>query len=113
VSETTEFFVIAGGKIHCRQCNALSKRTRARCQAPAIRGRTKCRFHGGRSTGARTPEGKTRSSRTTHGTATRAARQESSRELVEIQRLRVLAWLVGLVSTMRSPGRPPGRTDSG
>ena len=108
VNEKTEFFVIAGGKIRCRQCSARSKRTRNRCQAPAIRGKTKCRFHGGLSTGARTPEGKARAMRTTHGSSSRADRQELSRELVEIQRLRVLAWLCGLVPTVRSPGRPPG-----
>ena len=31
------------------------------CQNPAIRGRTRCKLHGGRSTGPRTPEGKARS----------------------------------------------------
>ena len=112
VSEKNEFFVIAGGKIHCRQCSAMSKRTRNQCQAPAIRGRRTCRFHVGLSTGARTPEGKARAMRTTHGNSTRADRQELSKELVEIQQLRVLAWLTGVVSTMRPPGRPPGsRTD--
>jgi len=49
-----------GGRVQCTQCNALSKRTRQRCQAPAIKGKTKCRFHGGRSTGAKTVEGRAR-----------------------------------------------------
>ena len=44
----------------CTQCNALSKRTRQRCQAPAIKGKTKCRFHGGKSTGPKTAEGRAR-----------------------------------------------------
>lgn len=44
--------------MHPVQCNALSKRTRQRCKAPAVKGKTKCRFHGGRSTGPKTAEGK-------------------------------------------------------
>ena len=106
-----DFFLIAGGKIHCRQCSARSKRTKNRCQAPAMRTKSKCRFHGGKSTGARTAEGKLRAkqARTIHGNSTRAARLELSQELLEIQRLRVLAYLCGLVETLRGPGRPPGR----
>ncbi len=46
-------------------------RTRAGCpcQAPAIRGRLRCRMHGGRSTGPRTAEGmaRIRAARTSHG----------------------------------------------
>jgi hypothetical protein len=37
------------------RCAATSKRTRERCKAPAVRGRTVCRFHGARG-GA--PKGK-------------------------------------------------------
>ena len=46
-------------------------RTRAGCpcQAPALRGKLRCRLHGGRSTGPRTPAGlaKIRAARTIHG----------------------------------------------
>jgi hypothetical protein len=46
-------------------------RTRAGCpcRAPAIHGKLRCRMHGGRSTGPRTPEGRARvaAARTTHG----------------------------------------------
>jgi len=46
-------------------------RTRAGCpcRAPAIHGKQRCRMHGGRSTGPRTPEGRARiaAARTTHG----------------------------------------------
>ncbi len=107
-SETNDFFVIAGGRIHCRQCSAKSKRTKNQCQAPAIRGRRTCRFHGGLSTGARTQEGKARAVRTTHGHSTLADRKELSKELVEIQFIRVLAWQTGMVPTIRPSGRPPG-----
>ncbi len=46
-------------------------RTRAGCpcRAPAIHGKLRCRMHGGRSTGPRTPEGRdrVRAARTVHG----------------------------------------------
>jgi hypothetical protein len=106
--EFKELVLVASGKILCRRCQAHSKRTQLQCGAPAERGSKVCRFHGARSTGPRTPEGKWRAARITHGNSTRVDRQELSRELVEIQRLRVLAWLCGLVPAMRSPGRPPG-----
>ena len=51
-------YTTLGGRVTCTQCNALSKRTRQRCQAPAIKGKTKCRFHGGKSTGPRTKAGR-------------------------------------------------------
>jgi hypothetical protein len=107
-SEKKELVLVAGGKILCRRCQARSKRTHLQCGAPAERGSLVCRFHGARSTGPRTPEGKRRAARITHGNSTRADRQELSKELVEIQQLRVLAWLTGMVPTMRPPGRPPG-----
>src|ERR1039458_8099026 len=39
------------------------------CRAPAIHGKRRCRMHGGRSTGPRTPEGRDRlrAARTVHG----------------------------------------------
>ena len=49
-------YTTLGGRIECTQCNALSKRSRQRCQAPAIKGKTKCRFHGGKSTGPKTTD---------------------------------------------------------
>ena len=53
-------FQTLGGRVECTQCNATSKRTKERCRAPAIKGKTKCRFHGGKSTGPRTAEGRAR-----------------------------------------------------
>ena len=69
-------FLTLGGRVECTQCNALSKRTWQRCQAPAIKGKTKCRFHGGKSTGARTEEGRARiaAAHTVHGRETRQKR---------------------------------------
>ena len=53
-------YTTLGGRRISTQKNALSKRTRQRCQAPAIKDKTKCRFHGGKSTGPRTAEGRAR-----------------------------------------------------
>jgi hypothetical protein len=62
-------FTTLGGRVACTQCNAQSKRTKLQCRAPAIKGKTKCRFHGGRSTGAKTAEGRARiaAAHTVHG----------------------------------------------
>ena len=51
-------YTTLGGRVTCTQCNAQSKLTKLQCRAPAIKGKTKCRFHGGRSTGAKTTEGR-------------------------------------------------------
>ena len=84
----------------CTQCNALSKRTRLRCQAPAIKGKTKCKNHGGRSTGSKTPEGKARqiAAITKHGNETRAIREERSAKLAELYELEMLGRELGLIS---------------
>ena len=44
------------------------------CQNPAIKGPGRCKLHGGKSTGPRTPEGKARSiaARTKHGRRSKA-----------------------------------------
>jgi hypothetical protein len=56
----------------------MSKRTRVQCGGPAIKGKTKCRFHGGRSTGPVTDQGKQRcaQAKTIHGRQTRLKRQQ-------------------------------------
>jgi hypothetical protein len=45
------------------RCGARSRRTGRPCRAPACRGHRRCRMHGGRSTGPKTPEGLKRSRR--------------------------------------------------
>ena len=79
-SQAITTFTMIGGRVTCTQCNALSKRTRQRCKAPAIKGKTKCRFHGGRSTGPKTAEGKAAMAKahTVYGRETRAIRAERS-----------------------------------
>ena len=103
-------FRTAGGRITCLQCNAKSKRTKQQCQAPAAKGKTKCRFHGGRSTGPRTEEGRARcgAAHWVHGNSTRQARVELSAELVKLALLEELGRRIGLITGQRSRGRRPG-----
>ena len=56
-----------------RRCGAKT-RSGGACQNPAIKGRSRCKLHGGRSTGPRTPEGKARvaTAHTTHGRRSKA-----------------------------------------
>ena len=58
---TEKLLITAGGKISCQRCQALSKRTKQQCGRPALKGKQVCDFHGGKSTGPRTAEGKERS----------------------------------------------------
>ena len=92
----------AGGRIVCRRCNAISKRTKLQCGGPAVRGKTKCKFHGGMSTGPVTPEGKLRcaQAKTVHGHDSRADRQVHR---LTMKRLRLYAQILGV----------PFRSDAG
>ncbi len=52
-----------------RNAPRCGARTRAggSCAGPAVRGRARCRLHGGKSTGPKTPDGKARASHRKHG----------------------------------------------
>jgi hypothetical protein len=97
--------------VTCTQCNALSKPTRLRCQAPAIKGKTKCKNHGGRSTGSRTPEGKARqiAANTIHGRETRAIRKERSAKLAELYEIEKEMRSMGMVEGSWVSRKPPSQ----
>lgn len=97
------------GPIHCRQCTAMSKRTRKQCRSPAMQGKTKCRFHGGRSLGPTSPEGRARcaAAKTLHGQETRAARAERSRDAALIRALESLGYALGIMNGPRMRGKKP------
>jgi hypothetical protein len=109
---TTDLFSTLGGRVNCIQCNALSKRSKTRCRAPAIKGKTKCQFHGGRSTGSRTAEGRARiaAANTVHGRDTRAKRAEYRAGMAELRRIEDQMFALGMFpeGTKRTPGRKPG-----
>ena len=70
-----------------RRYGARSKRTRRLCRGPAMRGKRRCRLHGGKSTGPRTPEGRARSQRARwkHGGYSTAERERVRRLNAEYQ----------------------------
>ena len=93
-------YTTLGGRVTCTQCDAKSKRTKQQCRNPAIKGKTKCKHHGGRSTGSNSLEGKARqiAANTKHGRETRAIREERSAKMAELYELEMLGRDLGLIS---------------
>lgn len=104
-------FFTGGGRIHCLQCQAKSKRTGQQCRAPASRGKPVCRFHGGASTGPKTLEGRERCAvaKMVHGFDTRKARAERSEGMSRLRDLEDLGYRLGIMSGPRTPGRKPNQ----
>ncbi len=104
-------YVIAGGHITCNQCQAMSKRSRQRCKAPAMKGKAVCLTHGGRSTGPKTEAGKlrARTPNLKHGRETREARTERSLASARLAVLEAVGFSIGLMSGTRSRGVKPKR----
>ena len=104
-------YVIAGGRIACNQCHAISKRTRQRCKAPSMKGKAVCRTHGGLSTGPKTEVGRQRcaEAKTIHGRETREARSERSLGSARLAVLEEVGFSIGLMSGGRTRGRRPDR----
>lgn len=97
------------GQHSCNQCTAKSKRSGVRCLAPAVKGKSVCRMHGGKSTGPRTEEGLLRSARAklSHGTQTRHARLAHKKAILAIRALEESALLNGIPWGPRLSGRKP------
>lgn len=104
-------FLTAGGRICCLQCNAKSKRTQRQCRAPAAKGKTKCRFHGGKSTGPKTKEGRQRcaQARTIHGQETGSIRKERSLASARLAVLESVGFALRMMTGTRTRGRRPDR----
>ena len=105
--KTDDVLLLASGRIRCRRCNARSKRTKDRCRAPAIKGKTKCRFHGGRSTGAKTAEGKAKvaAASTTHGQYTQLAQSLYKQKSAELSQFEDAMHILGMSTAPRIRGR--------
>ncbi len=105
----TSMLVTGGGKITCRRCTAMSKRSGEQCKKPALKSsRTqKCDFHGGRSTGPRTEAGKARiaAAHTVHGRETREQRAERSAASARISRLEDAMHVLKMTTAPRGRGR--------
>lgn len=101
--------ITAGGKIQCHRCTAHSSRTGQQCGRPALKvSKTqKCQYHGGRSTGPKTAEGKARiaAAHTEHGQETKALRAERSAASAILSQLEDAMHVLGMTSAVRSRGR--------
>ncbi len=99
----------AGGRIECLRCTARSKRTGLQCGRPALKSSKtqKCDFHGGRSSGPKTQDGKDRiaAAHTTHGRETQQARAERSAALARISRLEDAMHVLKMTTMPRTRGR--------
>ena len=102
-------YVIAGGHITCNQCQAISKRSRQRCKAPAMRGRRVCKCHGGLSTGPKTEAGRLSSAKakTIHGRETREVRTERSLGSARLAVLEAVGHKLGFMNGTRTKGVKP------
>ncbi|MBT3989075.1 MAG: hypothetical protein HOG95_00060 [Rhodospirillaceae bacterium] len=61
------------------RCGAKTRRGTS-CQAPAMRGKKRCRLHGGKSTGPKTVAGKVRSSQNAFKHGRRSIKAEEDRK---------------------------------
>ena len=99
----------AGGKIECLRCTANSSRTGIQCGRPAVKSSKtqKCQYHGGRSTGPKTAEGKARiaAAHAVHGQETNAARAERSEGSAKLSRIEDAMYLLEMTTAPRTRGR--------
>jgi hypothetical protein len=80
---------LIGGRISAPRCQALSKRSKLQCRKAALIGKRVCMFHGGKSTGPVTVDGRKRCAiaKTAHGYETRAARDYRAKKFRELKAL--------------------------
>lgn len=102
---------IANGQIICLRCTAISKRTHLQCGRPAVRGsRTqKCNFHGGRSTGPKTPQGrhKISKSKLIHGHDTLQKRAERQANALWFKQIEDVMHVLNMTTGGRARGPKP------
>ena len=86
-SDREPFMTLAAGRIRCSRCQALSKRSQRQCGAPAVRHKHVWRFHGGKSTGPKTKEGRKRcaKAKTIYGSDTRSIRVARPAKMAELK----------------------------
>lgn len=99
----------ANGKIQCMRCTARSSRSGIQCGRPALKSsKTQvCQYHGGRSTGPKTAEGKARiaAAHTVHGQETNKARTERSAGSARLSRIEDAMYLLEMTTAPRTRGR--------
>lgn len=105
--------VTAGGSITCSRCQATSKRSKSQCGRPALKGKAVCNFHGGKSNGPKTHEGKERS-RQAHiksGDFTKDTRLRQNRALLNLAYIEDMMHELKITSADKTRGpKPTGYT---
>ena len=78
---------LMNGRILASRCQALSKRSKVQCRKAALTGKKVCMFHGGKSTGPVTKDGRKHCAiaKTIHGYETRAAREYRAKKFRELK----------------------------
>ena len=78
---------LLGGRISVPRCQAISKRSKLQCGKAALKGKSVCMFHGGKSTGPGTELGRKRcaAAKTIHGFETRAKREYRAKKFDEMR----------------------------
>ena len=78
---------LMNGRILAQRCQALSKRSKLQCKKAALTGKKVCMFHGGKSTGPLTKDGRKRCAiaKTVHGYETRTAREYRANKFRELK----------------------------
>ena len=101
--------VTGGGKITCPRCTAMSKRSGEQCKKPALRGKAVCDFHGGRSTGPKTAEGKARQRAAVlkTGSYTKEAMENKARSMRVLAGLEDALYVLNMTTMPRTRGRKP------
>ena len=102
-----KLIVLAGGRIACLRCSAKAKGSQTQCRKPAMLGKTKCRTHGGASTGPKTQAGKDaiRQAHFKHGRETQEVRAARSAKHAEMQALEDIMHVMNMTSAKRTRGR--------
>ena len=102
-----KLIVLADGRITCLRCTARAKHSKDQCRKPAMRGKTKCRTHGGASTGPKTQAGKDaiRQAHYKHGKQTLEAKAARSAKDAEMQALEDVLHALNMTSARRTRGR--------
>jgi len=97
-----------GGRIVCRRCKASSVRTKKQCGRPAIKGKSVCQFHGGRSTGPKSEQSKSRlrTLNLKEGFFTAEARENMRKDSIKLRYLEDIGYHLGMIS-VRTRGRKP------
>ena len=102
-----KMIVLAGGRITCLRCTAKAKGSQTQCRKPAMQGKTKCRTHGGASTGPKTLAGKDtiRQAHYKHGEQTLEAKAARSDKSAEMQALEDIMHVMNMTLAKRTRGR--------